>query len=137
MNRLIASFSVLSLIFVIQSGQAEEAKKEKKAKKEKPKLEEVTLTGKLVSKEKTRKNKKTGEESKFISYTLEGADGKKTRLPAPRKKKGEENAADPYAEHAGKTVTVTGMGTKMTKKNKKGEETTRLRLVKVSSVVAQ
>ncbi|MDP7251794.1 MAG: hypothetical protein QGF00_19450 [Planctomycetota bacterium] len=137
MKWLITSLSVLSLVFVFQSGQAEEAKKEKKAKKEKPKLEEITVTGKLVKKEATRKNKKTGEEKTVVSYLLEGADGKKTRLPAPRKKKGEEEAADPYAEHVDKNVTITGMGATVTKKNKKGEERTTTRIARVKSIVAQ
>ncbi len=140
MKRLFVSLSVLSLMFAFQNAQAEPAKKKEKAekvKKEKPQMEEVTLSGKLVKVERTAKNKKTGEETKSVSYVIEGADGTKSRLPAPRKAKGEEVAADPYAEHVDKNVTVTGMGTKMTRKNKKGEETTTLMLRKVSNIAAQ
>ncbi|MDA0838471.1 MAG: hypothetical protein O3B01_28870 [Planctomycetota bacterium] len=137
MNRLIASLSVLSLLFVFQSAKAEETKKEKKEKPAKAPLEEVTLSGKLVTKETTRTDKKTGAESKVVTYVLEGENGTKTTLPAPRKKKGEATAADPYAEHVNKNVTVSGMGSKMTKKDKKGVEQTSIRIATVTSIVAQ
>ena len=85
-----------------------------------PPLDELTLTEKITKQEHKSKGK-DGLEQTSNSYFLELSDGTKVSLPAPPPNKPGSVTPDSYV---GKSVTLVGMGTKKTQKQKDKEVTT-------------
>lgn len=105
---------------------------EKPEKPAMPPAEELSLTGKLVKKETTRKDK-AGEDKTTVMYHLVTADGEIMLPPVGRVKAG-ETAVD-YAANVDKDVVVQAQGYTTTKTDKAGKEKKTIRLKKVVSII--
>ncbi len=114
-----ACFGGMVLPATAQEDAPEPPAKEKKVKQKKPKpaMAEVSVTGTIAKQEKKGKNDKV-----TVKYVLTDGEGNKSRLPKPKKGKGEDGAAakainlDDYLDVG---VTVTGQGMTMERKGKK------------------
>lgn len=79
MKRLV-TLCMIGAVFMMICGSLEAGKRGKNKGKAKPKVEKVTLEGKIVKKEVAKKK------GKNVVFILETADGKSVKLPKPGKK---------------------------------------------------